>query len=352
MVNKTGKTAADFGAEGGRARASKLTRAQRSTIAKRAAAARWGGHLPQAICGSPDRPLKIAGVELQAYVLNDGTRVLSQAGFLAALGRHRKASVRREDGEEQVPPILQGKAIKPFISREIIKKSRPIRFRTPAGNLASGYRADLLPDVCEVYLKARDSGVLAYNQQHVARQAEILIRGLATVGIIALVDEATGYQELRARNALARILEEFVAKELRKWVKTFPLEFYKEMCRLRGIQFPGTGASFRLPAYFGHLTNDLVYSRLAPGVLAELRRKNPVVGETGRRRHKHFQWLTNDIGDPALRQHLWNLITLMRAADEWDAFYAMAQRALPPYSTAPLLVLSELPQEVIDSTGQ
>jgi hypothetical protein len=72
--------------------------------------------------------------------------------------------------------------------------------------LASGYRADLLPIVCEVYLQARDAAVLPPNQQHVAKQADILMRGLAHVGIIALVDEATGYQEFRAKDALSRIL--------------------------------------------------------------------------------------------------------------------------------------------------
>lgn len=340
MTTVKDKTAADFGAEGGRARAQKLTKAQRSAIAKAAAEARWSGDLPQAIAGSPDRPLRLGAAELQAYVLSDGTRVLSQADFLEALGRHRKANVRIEEGEEHVPPILQGKAIKPFISKEILEKSKPIKFRTPSGANASGYRAELLPAVCEVYLQARDAGVLPYNQQHVAKQAEILIRGLANVGIIALVDEATGYQDMRARNALAKILEAFVAKEIRKWIRTFPVEYYKELCRLRGVAFP-TGPRLQLPPYFGHLTNDLVYSRLAPGVLSELKKKNPVVSERGRRKHKHFQWLTDDIGDPALKQHLWNLIVLMRAANRWDDFYPMVQRALPQYSTLPLIAMAE-----------
>ena len=44
-----------------------------------------------------------------------------------------------------------------------------------------------------------------------------------------IVDEATGYQYDRARDALSTILEEFIAKELAQWVKTFPDEFYKKM---------------------------------------------------------------------------------------------------------------------------
>jgi hypothetical protein len=336
----TDRSISEVAAKGGRARAKKLSAEERANIARGAADARWGARLPQAICGSPDRPLRIASVELQAYVLSDGTRVLSQAGFLEALGRHRKANVRRQRGEEQIPPILQGKAINPFISKEILAKSQPIRFKTPNGIHASGYRADLLPDVCEVYLKARDAGVLPTNQHHVAKQAEILVRGLANIGIIALVDEATGYQDLRARDALAKILEAFVAKEIRKWVKTFPVEFYKEMCRLRAVSFPA--GSFKLPSYFGHLTNNVIYSRLAPGVLAELRKKNPTT-EAGHRRDKHFQWLTNDIGVPKLNQHMWNAITLMRACPDgqWDLFETMLDRALPQYSKLPLLAAME-----------
>src|SRR5712692_6670265 len=104
------KAGANRRAIGGIARAERLSPAERSRIAKRAAAARWSDDLPQAVCGSPDRPLRIVNVELQCYVLDDGTRVLSQAGFLGALGRHPKANVRNEGVEGRMPAILQGKA--------------------------------------------------------------------------------------------------------------------------------------------------------------------------------------------------------------------------------------------------
>src|SRR5438874_1543359 len=120
-------------AKGGIARAQQLTPEKRREIARKAAATRWSEDLSEAVCGSPDRPLRIGEVEIECYVLEDGTRVLTQASFLESLGRHRKANVRREDGEEQVPPILQGKALKPFISSEIIEKSQPISFRPPSG---------------------------------------------------------------------------------------------------------------------------------------------------------------------------------------------------------------------------
>jgi hypothetical protein len=322
-------------AKGGHARAERLSKEQRSLIAKQAATARYEP-LPQAICGSLDKPLKITNVELECYVLDDGTRVLTQAGFLEALGRHRKANVRREVIGERIPAILQGKAIRQFITDEIIEKSRPVIFRTPDGTRAYGYRAEVLPIVCEIYLKAREEKVLPFNQQHVAKQAEILVRGLAHVGIIALVDEATGYQDIRAKDALARILEQFIAKELQPWVKTFPDDFYKELFRLRGLQYPSD--SIKRPQYFGNLTNDIVYKRLAPGVLDELKRVTPQ-DDNGRPKHRYFRRLTSNIGYPKLREHLGSVVTIMKLSDEWYGFMNKLEYLHPKFdSQLPLLL--------------
>lgn len=95
----------------------------------------------------------------------------------------------------------------------------PIRFRAPTGGVvATGYDATILPNICDAVLAARDAGALRTDQLHIAKQCEILVRGLARVGIIALVDEATGYQRDRTKDALAKILEAFIDKELQPWV--------------------------------------------------------------------------------------------------------------------------------------
>jgi hypothetical protein len=304
-------------ARGGVARAHRLSAEERQTIAKKAAAARWDNTLTEAISGSPDRPLKIGDFEIECYVLDDGTRVLTQASFLRALGRHPKANTRREGGDTPIPPILQSKALSSFITEDILEKASPITFRHPSGGRAHGYNAELLPVVCEIYLKARDAGVLDRQQEHVAQRAEILIRGLAHVGIIALVDEATGYQDVRARDALAKILEAFIDKELQPWVRTFPPDFYRELFRLRKLDYPGDIS--KRPQYFGNLTNDIVYKRIAPGVLDELRRVTPR-DDRGRPRHKYFQHLTTNIGYPKLREHLGSVVTLMKLSQSWQDF--------------------------------
>jgi hypothetical protein len=154
-------------------------------------------------------------------------------------------------------------------------------------------------------------------------QNAVLVRGFARVGIVALVDEATGYQRDRAKDALARILEAFIDKELQPWVKTFPSDYYAQMFRLRGLEFPRD--SVLRPQYFGVLTNDIIYKRLAPGVLDELRRvisKN----DTGRPEHKFFQKLTSNIGYPKLREHLGAVVAVMRMSKDWGDFMLKLER--------------------------
>lgn len=319
-------------ARGGVKRAEVLSRERRSEIAAQAAKARWEAkrdeHLPVVEYGSPDRPLRLLDAEIPCYVLNDGTRVLTQQGFLKALGRAPKApggTGASSGGVDNLPAFLTANNLKPLISNELRGSTRAIEFRLPTGGKAFGYAAELLPKVCNVYLKARDNDVLLPSQRRTAEQADMLVRGLAETGIVALVDEATGYQEVRARDALQAYLDRFLRKELAAWVKTFPDEFFSEIYRLKGWQRKHNS---RRPGVVGHYINDLIYDRLGPGVLDELQRKNPSDGH-GRRKAKHTQWLTEDIGHPALAQHMYATIGAMRAHNDWKAFLAFFKRAYP-----------------------
>ncbi len=317
-------------AKGGEARAKRLSKEERSKIAKEAAKQRWNADVLPAVCGSPDKPLDIGGVEIECYVLKDGTRVVTQASFMRAIGRSPRSGSSAGSSllDETLPPFLRTRSLQDWVTPEIVEQSQPVTFTLPRGGRAKGYRAELLPVVCELYLKARQAGTLPPNQEAIARQAEILVRGLARVGIIALVDEATGYQEVRARDALTKILEAFVDKELQAWVRTFPDDYYTEMFRLRGLQFPQS--SVQRPQYFGLLTNDIVYKRLAPGVLEELKRVQRKTS-TGRPKDKLFQRLTTNAGYPKLREHLGSVVTLMKLSPDWKTFMLNLDRIHPKY---------------------
>ena len=286
------------------------------------------------IAGTPDQPLDINGIKIPCYVLEDETRVLTQEGFLQAVGRHPKAKAgtgtkAMKAQVDQLPPFVASNNLKPFITNELRESTNPIRFSTAHGSVGFGYKAEILPAVCDVYLDARNAGVLRHNQVHIADRAEVLMRGLARVGIIALVDEVTGYQEMRSKRALATILEKFIAAELRPWTRTFPYQFYAEIFRLKG--WPGASGVGR-PSVIGHYTNNIVYARLAPGVLKELRARNPV-GPSGHRPAKHHQWFTTDVGHPKLREHLASVITIMKLSDTWDDFIVKLNRVFPRIDT-------------------
>ena len=272
-----------------------------------------------------DGILHIGPIEIACAVLDTGQRVLTQSGFMRALGRARQAKGREYyNGDVNLPAFLTAKNLKPFISKDLEVTSSQIEFRLK-GRRAFGYSADLLPKVCYVFLDAEKANALALNQKHIAEQADILVRGLAHVGITALIDEATGYQEVRDRQALQAILDAFLRKELAVWAKRFPDEFYYQIFRLRGWEWKGRKVN--PPQVVARYTKDIVYERLAPAVLQELEKRNPI--ENGRRKAAHHQFLTDDVGHPALAQHLHAVRALMRVSNTWDAFMEMLDIALP-----------------------
>ncbi len=272
------------------------------------------------IAGAPDRPLVIGDIEIPCYVLENETRVLSQRGVTAGIGLNPDAGFR-------MPQFMASRSIAEYVSEGSMPAlKRPVRFKNPVGGgIALGYPATLLKDICGAVLASRRAGTLSPVHTHIAERCELLLHGLATVGIIALVDEATGYQDIRPQRALAKILEAFIAKELQPWTKTFPYDFYLEIIRLKG--WPNFYAIKR-PSVIGHYTNDIVYGRIAPGLLEELRSKNPTLS-TGGRKHRHHQWFTPELGHPRLKEHLAAVSALMRAAPNWNAFQRSLARAFP-----------------------
>lgn len=307
---------------GGFARAEKMTPEERAASASKASRARW---LRATHAGEID----LLGLTVPCFVLEDGRRVLSNGGMMASLHMKRGGQGKTSLGGDRLARFSRGQRVSRYISDELAAAvENPIKFRVPAesGFEASGYEAWVLADLCEAVLRARDDGALMKQQMHIAQRCDLLMRGFARVGLVALIDEATGYQYDRARDALAEILEIFVAKELARWVKSFPDDYYQQLFRLLNWKYDSV--TNKKPPVVGHFTNDIVYRRLAPGVLDELKRKNPVT-ESGRRRHKHHQWLTRDHGHPALREHLVKVVTLMQVSKDYKQFTDRLDQVAP-----------------------
>jgi hypothetical protein len=299
---------------GGFVTAKSLTPEQRKEKAKKAIAARWDKSIKTATHGSPDHPLLIGDIAIPCYVLNDGTRVLSQSGMQIGVGMSRGGGKTGAPRMVEFIEILEKKGLK--TANLSVRLKNPIIFKNKFKTRIHGYEATIINDICDLVLEARKSGFIDKNSV-IAQRCEVLVRGLSRVGIIALIDEATGYQKSRAADALSKILEAFIAKELQPYVKTFPPEFYENMFRLRGLPFPSE--SVGRPKYFGILTNDIIYKRLAPGVLEELKRITPR-DDKGRYKNKFFQRLTQNEGYRKLVELIASVITIMRLSERWADF--------------------------------
>lgn len=277
--------------------------------------------------------LTIGEAKIPCAVLDNGTRILTESGIARAiLGSRSGASIRLKKEQTEagapLPVFLTPRGLKPFIDSGFLDGA-PRQIHYQDGNrIVSGYDAVLLPKICDVWLRARDAGALQSQQLDKAFKAELLMRGLAQTGIIALVDEATGYQEQRTKDELQRFLSMYLSEERLAWAKTFPDEYYRQLFRLWGWSY--NPISVKRPKLVGKLTNKLVYEKLPEGVLDKLREINPVKNPTTHRRgDAHFQYLSTELGQPDLRDHILQLIAVMRASSSKDVFLRNFARAFP-----------------------
>ncbi|MCY3824909.1 MAG: P63C domain-containing protein [Nitrospinae bacterium] len=277
------------------------------------------------IAGGPDKPFLIEkiGLEIDCYVLEGEIRVLSQRGLQTGIGM--SASGATTSGAHRMAGFLRSIEKKGIEINDLMARiTAPIEFQPlGGGRTAYGYEAEILPDLCNVVVEAWRAGVLQKQQEHIAKRCEALLKSLPKFAMDVLVDEFTGYHRIRSERALAEILDKYLTKELSAWAKTFPDEFYQQIYRLKGWQGP---VGHKRSPFIGNYTNDIVYDRLAPGVLDELKKINPKT-EKGYRKAKHHQYLTRNWGYIKLREHLAGVIAIMRVSPNWDRFMANLKRA-------------------------
>ena len=325
-AKRAGKALSKLGAaKGGKARAANLTSEERADIARQAAEKRWGTDT-SVLRERYQGIIQIGDNELQCSVLDNGIRVFSFRGITRALGGKTTGTRRSKNGARQLPSFLESEAIKPHIPPELMARLiTPLQYMPiQGGRTAFGYEATLIPEICELILDANTIKPFRSNQRFLVDTANLLIRGFARVGIIALVDEATGYQEKRARDELSKILEAYIEEELRPYVSKFPSEFFKNIYRLYDWEYkPGVT---KAPRYIGKFISKYVYDPLPPGVHQQLRELNPT-NEKGQRKHKHFQFLTESVGDPHLDKQIIAVTTLLKISDNPRTFDDNFQRA-------------------------
>lgn len=254
----------------------------------------------------------------------------------------RALTLKSEGGNAFIRTVTR-KGVRSAISDSLWKTiENPIVFShlgvdpASATGMADGYEATTLIEVCDAIIQARNDKELAPSQVFLAIQAEIIIRSAAKIGIIALVDAATGYIEDVKKEEYLRKWKEFVSSEFRQWEEAeFPNQFADMIYKIYGLK-RNDPRSFKHPQFFGWFTRKYIYHPLANSkgaILDLLDEANPVVYAGGSRKYKLHQFLSDEIGLPALRQHLWQTIGIGNSSrDKTDferAFYRAFPEAIP-----------------------
>jgi len=255
---------------------------QRSGLPK----ATWWGVLP------------IGEAELPVFVLDDGQRVISRTGATGLLTDRK--------GGGNLQSYLQVAALTDYLPSDLSGLSIEFEILHVTNKKVVGFSAETFIEICRAYVKALGDGVLDTDRQkEIAVKASMFLASCAKVGLIALIDEVTGYQYDRAADALQVKLKAFLAEEMREWEKTFPNDLWIEFGRLTKWK----GSVTQRPKYWGHLVTELVYGYLDQDVLKWLKDNHP----QPRHGQNWHQWLNAQYGLQKLVQHIYTLIGIAKA---------------------------------------
>lgn len=263
-----------------------------------------GIKVPESPFAKYEGVLKLGGKDIEVYVLDTGERVISMRSTL-------KAIADRDGGNLAEYVGIQG--LKSFINKDLVL-AESIDFNLPSSNFrGKGISAERFLDICQAYVDALRVGTLTTDRQRgIATQCAILLASCAKVGLIALIDEATGYQYERASDALQIKLKAFIAEELRDWEKTFPDELWEEFGRLTKWQ----GSLTSRPKWWGKIVMETVYEALDPDIAAYLKEHKPAP----RHGQNYHQWMTQDVGLKALIPHLHQIIGIAKTCETMPEF--------------------------------
>lgn len=263
---------------------------------------------------------------IECHHLANGKRVITQRSFKEIVG----LKGRGNDLGHRLAHFLDAAGLKSQNIKDLTLAIRqPIVFKMVSGPIAYGYEGTLLVEYCKAVLEARRLGYMEGEQRRrYALSCEAFVIGCAKVGITALIDEATGYTRDKRRDEYRQLFKEFIREEMREWEKEFPDVFFDMIYRLYGLKKVAPNH----PQFFGRFIRRYVYEPLANSagaVLDLLDDKNPVVYGFGGRKYRMHQFLTEHVGLPSLRRHLWQVVGIGNSVRTKGAFDAAFYRAFP-----------------------
>lgn len=248
------------------------------------------------------------------YVLSDGRRIISRTSALKSIAQSEDNTLGG-DLRKYIQPV------RAYMRVDLDGELVDFTLDNINNKRVAGITAECFLEICRAFVRARDENdpPLTARQQDIAKRAGAFLAACANVGLIALIDEATGYQYTRAEDALQLKLRAYLEAEMRPWEKTFPDELWIEFGRLTGWQ----GSVQQRPKYWGMLVNELVYNLLDEDVADWLKNNAP----PPRKGQNYHQWLSSNYGLKRLVEHIWLLVGMASACSTMDELrYRMAEK--------------------------
>jgi hypothetical protein len=270
--------------------------------------------------------LNIGKVEIECYVLESGTRVLSRRGIQKCFG------FSSGDSGDALPKLLKNNDFVEKVSPEksgVLSNHLEFKRQGAGGSAPKtfGYEAETLIDIASIFSKASEQGILPEKFSLQLQMSNMILRAFAKVGINAVIDEATGFQYDRKYDALRVLLDRYIEEEARKWIKEFPDDFFKQLDRLYNNN---ETTSRNRPIYYGKFINTYIYNPLESGkVLKGLNKVNPK-NEKGQRKNRQHQHLSSDLGLQQMRLQMGKVMSLMEISDNMNQFKSAFVRLTQP----------------------
>jgi len=312
---------ADRASKGGLGRKQKLSVEQRKAIASRAARVRWERKAPgenaQSESGESTQneenialpralwpgELAIGKSSIPVYVLDDGRRIVSRTGATFVLTEGK--------GGGNLESYLQVKVLESYMPQDLHSRMVDFSIQEVVNKSVKGMEADTFLEICAGYVRALQDGKLeSETQVSIAMRAAMFSAACSKVGLIALIDEATGYQHHREGEELQLKLKLYLENEMRKWDRTFPADLWVQFGRLTHWK----GSVNQRPKYWGKLVMELIYEYLDPDV-AQWLRENAPKPKHGQNYH---QWLTSQYGLNRLVEHIWKVVGIASTCETMD----------------------------------
>jgi len=160
-----------------------------------------------------------------------------------------------------------------------------------------------------------------------AESCERFLAAAADIGLVALIDEATGYIREKQKHEYRDLFRDFIREQMRDWEKEFPDEFFDGIYKIYNLR---RESNKNHPQFFAKFIRKYVYHPLADShgvLLSMLDDKNPVIGKG--RKHKLHQFLDEKVGLTKLRAHVWKVVGILSSVNTKAGFQKGFRNAFP-----------------------